>query len=82
MTEADVEPHFKYTEHGRILKGSLTETFGAYYAGFATLKGKLIRWYSEADAGLLSPSDLKSLVLIGDDIYDTKGHSPSSSLAY
>ena len=82
-----MEPLLEFTEHGRVLKKSLSwtnsldKTFGKY-AKFATLKGKLIRWYSETDMGLLSPEDRKCLFVIGVDVYNIKGFCPNILTLY
>lgn len=68
-----MEAHITYTEHGRVLKGSLAETFGATYAEYARLKGRLIRWYTANDTTLLSSRGKQCRVLIGDDVYRIRG---------
>ena len=70
--------HIRYTKNGRVMRQSLTKTFGTY-AEYATLKGRLIRWYTEADRILLTEKERKSLVTIRDDVYNIKGLSPPPS---
>ena len=62
-----MEAHLEYTEHGRVPKRNLEETFGDY-SRFSKLKGGLIRWYSESDMELMSPSERRSRVVLWDDV--------------
>lgn len=77
LKETDMEARLEYTEHGRVLRRSLEETFGDY-AKFARPKGKLIRWYTESDMALMTLSERRSRVVLGDDVYNTKGTSQST----
>lgn len=77
-----MEPHICYTEHGRVLKRSLSQTFGKDYAGFAKLEGRLKRWYRESDMALLSAGNCRSRLTIGDDVYDIKGLFPGTDPYY
>lgn len=74
--EADMEARLEYTEHGRVLRRSLEETFGDY-ANFARPKGRLIRWYTESDMALMTMRERRSRVVLGDDVYNVEGMSQS-----
>lgn len=75
-----MEAHLEYTEHGRVLKRSLGETFGDY-AKFARFKGRLIRWYTESDMALMTLSERRHPVVFRDDVYNVEGMSQSTFFA-
>ncbi|SPO01501.1 uncharacterized protein DNG_04174 [Cephalotrichum gorgonifer] len=72
LSEADMETYVEYTEHGRVLKRGLANTFGSY-AKHAHFKGTLIRWYDEGTIDLMSSVNRASRITIGDDVYNLEG---------